>query len=70
MLSWLERPEVRLVECPTGWAYPVSGAARFTDLLTTVDAAGRAGVPGDADQERRPWRRRNRLATVPAESGR
>ena len=29
--------------CPTGWAYPVSGAARFADLLTTVDAAGRAG---------------------------
>jgi DNA polymerase-3 subunit epsilon len=68
VLSWLERPEVRLVECPGGWAYPVSGAARFIDLLTTVDAAGRVGVPGDADQERRPWRRRNRTETVPPES--
>jgi len=68
VLSWLERPEVRLVECPTGWAYPVSGAARFAELLATVDAAGRAGVPGDADQERRPWRRRNRRVSVAAES--
>jgi len=70
VLSWLERPEVRLVECPTGWAYPVSGAARFAELLATVDAAGRAGVPGDADQERRPWRRRIRRVSVAAESGR
>jgi DNA polymerase-3 subunit epsilon len=64
VLSWLERPEVRLVECLTGWAYPVSGAARFGALLTTVDAAGRAGVPGDTDQETRPWRRRNRAETA------
>ena len=38
LLAWLERPEVRLVECPDGWAYPVGGAARFADLLATGGA--------------------------------
>jgi DNA polymerase-3 subunit epsilon len=70
VLAWLERPEVRIVECPTGWAYPVSGAARFTDLLATVDAAARVGVHGDSERERRPWRRRNRRATNLAETDR
>jgi DNA polymerase-3 subunit epsilon len=43
LLAWLERPEVRLVECP-GWAYPLASAARFTDLLARAEAA-----PGAAD---------------------
>ncbi len=35
VLAWLERPDVRLVECSDGWAYPVRGAARFVSLLET-----------------------------------
>ncbi len=45
VLAWLERPDVRLVECPDGWAYPRSGAARFADLLAQVEAAPRAADP-------------------------
>jgi DNA polymerase-3 subunit epsilon len=41
LVAWLERPEVRLVECP-GWSYPARGAARFTDLLE--QAEGRNGA--------------------------
>jgi len=41
LLSWLERPEVRLVECADGWAYPVGGAARFTGLLEQAESASR-----------------------------
>jgi DNA polymerase-3 subunit epsilon len=44
VLAWLERPEVRLVECPEGWSYPASGAARFTELLVRAEAAPRAGA--------------------------
>jgi DNA polymerase-3 subunit epsilon len=39
ILAWLELPEVRLVECPQGWAYPTSGAARYSSLLNYVEAA-------------------------------
>jgi DNA polymerase-3 subunit epsilon len=39
ILAWLERPEVRLVECPDGWSYPVSGAARYGDLLARAEEA-------------------------------
>jgi DNA polymerase-3 subunit epsilon len=39
ILAWLELPEVRLVECPQGWAYPTSGAARYASLLNYVEAA-------------------------------
>jgi DNA polymerase-3 subunit epsilon len=39
ILAWLERPEVRLVECPQGWAYPTSSAARYAELLTFVESA-------------------------------
>jgi DNA polymerase-3 subunit epsilon len=39
ILSWLERPDTRLVETSTGWASPVRGAARFRDLLTRAEAA-------------------------------
>jgi DNA polymerase-3 subunit epsilon len=43
IIAWLERPEVRLVECPEGWAYPAVGAARFTGLLAKTEAAPSAG---------------------------
>jgi DNA polymerase-3 subunit epsilon len=39
ILAWLELPEVRLVECPQGWAYPTSCAARYAPLLNYVEAA-------------------------------
>ena len=49
ILAWLERPEVRLVECPEGWSYPAAGAARFADLLARAEAApGAAAMPGEA----------------------
>ncbi|MEV4714336.1 DEDD exonuclease domain-containing protein [Micromonospora sp. NPDC049374] len=39
ILSWLERPETRLVEMSAGWSSPVAGAARFRDLLTKAEGA-------------------------------
>ncbi|MDM4720053.1 DEDD exonuclease domain-containing protein [Micromonospora sp. WMMA1363] len=39
ILSWLERPETRLVEISSGWASPVAGAGRFRDLLTKAESA-------------------------------
>jgi DNA polymerase III subunit epsilon len=45
VLAWLERPDVRLVECADGWAYPRSGAARFAGLLARMEAAPRAADP-------------------------
>ncbi len=42
LLAWLERPEVRLVECPQGWAYPAYGASRFAGLLEQAESAHRA----------------------------
>ncbi|MEV2240229.1 DEDD exonuclease domain-containing protein [Micromonospora sp. NPDC049891] len=39
ILSWLERPETRLVEMSAGWTSPVAGAARFRDLLTKAESA-------------------------------
>jgi DNA polymerase-3 subunit epsilon len=39
ILSWLERPDTRLVEVSSGWASPVRGAARFRDLLARAEAA-------------------------------
>ncbi|MFF5216232.1 DEDD exonuclease domain-containing protein [Micromonospora sp. NPDC000442] len=39
ILSWLERPETRLVEMSAGWSSPVAGAARFRDLLTKAESA-------------------------------
>jgi DNA polymerase-3 subunit epsilon len=39
ILSWLERPETRLVEVSSGWASPVRGAARFRDLLAKAETA-------------------------------
>jgi DNA polymerase-3 subunit epsilon len=44
LLSWLERPEVRLVECP-GWSYPAAGAARFAGLLEQAESAHRTADP-------------------------
>jgi DNA polymerase-3 subunit epsilon len=39
ILSWLERPETRLVEMSSGWASPAAGAARFRDLLSKIENA-------------------------------
>ncbi|MEU1967306.1 DEDD exonuclease domain-containing protein [Micromonospora sediminicola] len=40
ILSWLERPETRLVEATDGWASPVGGAGRFRDLLAKAENGG------------------------------
>ncbi len=40
ILSWLERPETRLVETTDGWTSPVAGAGRFRDLLTKAENGG------------------------------
>ncbi|MBF9127409.1 DEDD exonuclease domain-containing protein [Plantactinospora sp. S1510] len=45
ILSWLERPDTRLVETSTGWASPARGAARFRDLLERAEAAARGQLP-------------------------
>jgi DNA polymerase-3 subunit epsilon len=47
LIAWLDRPEVRLVECPEGWAYPVRGAARFGDLLTRAVQARNSSIGPD-----------------------
>ncbi|HEY3006998.1 MAG TPA: DEDD exonuclease domain-containing protein [Micromonosporaceae bacterium] len=39
ILTWLERPETRLVEVSAGWASPVRGAGRFRGLLARAEAA-------------------------------
>jgi DNA polymerase-3 subunit epsilon len=39
VLAWLERDDVRLVECPDGWMHPARGAARYTALLSTSDTS-------------------------------
>ncbi|GIF68165.1 DNA polymerase III subunit epsilon [Asanoa ishikariensis] len=38
ILSWLEKPDTRLVEASTGWASPVRGAARYRELLRKAEA--------------------------------
>ncbi|GAA1856399.1 DEDD exonuclease domain-containing protein [Asanoa iriomotensis] len=40
ILSWLERPDTRLVEASAGWASPVRGAARYRELLRKAEAQG------------------------------
>jgi DNA polymerase-3 subunit epsilon len=47
VLAWLERPDVRLVECSDGWSYPLPAAARYSHLLSTA-ARPRAGDRGPA----------------------
>lgn len=37
ILSWLERPETRLVEMSSGWSSPAGGAGRFRDLLAKAE---------------------------------
>jgi DNA polymerase III subunit epsilon len=39
VLAWLERPEVRLVECPDGWAFPATGAASYAWRLASYPAS-------------------------------
>ncbi|MFY1686960.1 DEDD exonuclease domain-containing protein [Plantactinospora sp. WMMB782] len=45
ILSWLERPDTRLVETSTGWACPARGAGRFRDLLVRAEAASSRQLP-------------------------
>jgi DNA polymerase-3 subunit epsilon len=44
VLSWLERPETRLVQMDSGWSSPVSGAARWGELLSTAEAASNGAI--------------------------
>jgi DNA polymerase-3 subunit epsilon len=37
ILSWLERPETRLVQVTHGWASPVAGAVRLRDVLQKAE---------------------------------
>jgi DNA polymerase-3 subunit epsilon len=61
VLAWLERPDVRLVECPEGWAYPAAGAARYAELLSLAESGGRTADPlGDQESRRGLARRRYR----------
>ncbi|WP_019868958.1 DEDD exonuclease domain-containing protein [Salinispora oceanensis] len=39
VLSWLERPETRLVEMSSAWASPIAGTGRFRALLTKATNA-------------------------------
>ena len=39
ILSWLERPDTRLVETSGDWVSPARGAARFSTLLSRAEAA-------------------------------
>lgn len=39
ILSWLDRPETRLVEISSEWSTPIGAAARFTPLLEQLDHA-------------------------------
>ncbi|MPZ26294.1 MAG: DEDD exonuclease domain-containing protein [Micromonosporaceae bacterium] len=43
VLAWLERPETRLVELSAPWSSPVTGAARFSDLLSQLERARHPG---------------------------
>ncbi|MGH3660345.1 MAG: DEDD exonuclease domain-containing protein [Micromonosporaceae bacterium] len=45
ILAWLERSDTRLVQADRGWAYRVSGAARWRDLLRRAETAASAVDP-------------------------
>jgi DNA polymerase-3 subunit epsilon len=61
VLAWLERPDVRLVECSAGWSYPAAGAARFADLLELAETGGRTADPlGEQESGRGLGLRRRR----------
>ncbi|HEY7173706.1 MAG TPA: DEDD exonuclease domain-containing protein [Micromonosporaceae bacterium] len=38
ILTWLERPDARLVSASDGWALPADGAARYTPLLRKAES--------------------------------
>jgi DNA polymerase-3 subunit epsilon len=40
ILSWLERPDTRLVETSAGWSSPARGAERYRRLLRMAETAG------------------------------
>jgi DNA polymerase-3 subunit epsilon len=44
LIAWLERPDVRLVECAEGWSLPRLGAARYATLLTQLAGARNSTV--------------------------
>jgi DNA polymerase-3 subunit epsilon len=67
IISWLERPEVRLVECAEGWSYPVGGAARFAGLLAQAEAAPHTADPLDEGGRRRSARSERQLAPAKRE---
>ena len=60
VLAWLERPDVRLVECSDGWAYPAAGAARYAELLAMAESGARTADPLGDQESRRGLRRRRR----------
>jgi DNA polymerase-3 subunit epsilon len=45
LLAWLDRPDVRLMTCPRGWAHPVAGAGRFADLLVRLETRSATRMP-------------------------
>ncbi|MQA27429.1 MAG: DEDD exonuclease domain-containing protein [Micromonosporaceae bacterium] len=45
ILAWLEREDTRLVRADLGWAYRVSGAARWRSLLERAESAASAADP-------------------------
>ena len=45
VLAWLERADVRLVECSDGWAYPADGAARYAWMLASRSQTASAPSP-------------------------
>ncbi|WP_091613605.1 DEDD exonuclease domain-containing protein [Micromonospora mirobrigensis] len=48
ILSWLERPETRLVEMSSGWSSPVGGAGRFHDLLRKAENGSSAQLSAES----------------------
>lgn len=66
VLAWLERPDVRLVECSDGWCYPIAGAARYVSLLDLAETGARGVDPLGEQESRRGLRvRRRRSRRLP-----
>jgi DNA polymerase-3 subunit epsilon len=65
VLAWLERADVRLVECSDGWAFPSAGAGRYADLLTRAETGARTADPLGDQESRRRRRHRARLTRSP-----
>ena len=52
ILAWLDRDDVRLVECSDGWSYPASGAARYAWMLTSMNETLRKAHSRNASPHR------------------